>query len=217
MLVSETSRLFGLGADYRKQLCSSCFLGSVSGLIGYRYLKLSDDLQISSVQNGVIIPATFAVIDQFNTRNHFNGVNLGLTGVAPYGAWRFEWLAKVALGATTTDLNINGATTTTAGGVTATAAGGLLALSSNIGRYSDSRFSTVSEFSTRVAYQLSPQWKGYVGYDVMYWTGVVQARRRNRYCCQFQPDFRPLLLAGPPVPRFNLARQTFGRRELALG
>ena len=80
---SETSRLFGLGADYRKQLCSSCFLGSVSGLIGYRYLKLSDDLQISSVQNAVFIPATFAVIDQFNTRNHFNGVNLGLTGVAP--------------------------------------------------------------------------------------------------------------------------------------
>jgi hypothetical protein len=171
---SETSRLFGLGADYRKQLCSSCFLGSVSGLIGYRYLKLSDDLQISSVQNAVFIPATFAVIDQFNTRNHFNGVNLGLTGVAPYGAWRFEWLAKVALGATNTDLTINGATTTTVGGVSATAAGGLLALSSNIGRHSDSRFSTVSEFSTRVAYQVSPQWKGYVGYDVMYWTGVVR-------------------------------------------
>ena len=101
------------------------------------------------------------------------------------------------------------------GGVSATAAGGLLALSSNIGRHSDSRFSTVSEFSTRVAYQVSPQWKGYVGYDVMYWTGVV--RPGGAMNVVIPTCFRPVLLAGPPVRRFNLARQTFGRRELALG
>jgi len=129
---------------------------------------------------------------------------------------RFEWLAKVALGATTTDLNINGTTTTTAGGVTATAAGGLLALSSNIGRHSDSRFSTVSEFSTRVAYQLSPHWRGHVGYDVMYWTGVV--RPGGAIDTVVNPNLiPPVAPGGPPVRRFNLARQTFGRRESALG
>jgi len=95
-------------------------------------------------------------------------------------------------------------------------AGGLLALSSNIGRHSDSRFSTVSEFSTRVAYQLSPQWKGYVGYDVMYWTGVV--RPGGAIDTVVNPNLiPPVAPGGPPRPAVQFSSTDFWSQGVSIG
>jgi len=174
---SEKSRLLGVGAAYDRLVCTTCWGGPVIGILGYRYLKLSDDFLISSNTNSLIPPFVGAVSfsDQFNTRNHFHGVDLGLTGVVPYGAWRFDWMTKVALGVTSTDLNIDGATAfTPAGGATTVLTGGLLAQTTNIGQHSDSRFSTVSEINARLGYQFSRQWRAYAGYNLLYWTGVVR-------------------------------------------
>src|SRR5262249_55505933 len=40
--IDDTSRLFGAGAAYRTELCRACAFGSVSGVVGYRYLHLRD-------------------------------------------------------------------------------------------------------------------------------------------------------------------------------
>src|SRR5262245_31050548 len=45
--INDTSRLLGAGAAYRTEFCRSCAFGSVSGLIGYRYLHLRDSLVIA--------------------------------------------------------------------------------------------------------------------------------------------------------------------------
>lgn len=171
---NERSRLLGAGIAFRKELCGACAMGPVSGIVGYRYLRLRDDLAISSLQDTVNFPATFGVTDQFETHNDFHGLDLGVTGQIASGLWMFEWLAKVALGATLTDISVSGMTAITSGDATTTAAGGLLALPTNIGSFSDERFSVVPELSVRVVYQFTPQLRAFAGYDFSYWTGVVR-------------------------------------------
>ncbi len=175
---SETSRLFGAGALYRQSLGS--WAGeNVSGLIGYRYLHSSDKLNITSSATSlsIIFPpgTTFGVNDSFEASSDFHGLDLGLVGQFDRGPWTFEWRAKVALGINFNDAQINGSSTTTVGGITTTSVGGLLALSSNIGNYSQTRFAVVPDLELKVGYQISPQWRLTAGYQVLYWTNVQRA------------------------------------------
>src|SRR5262249_40244297 len=126
--VNDASRLLGAGAAYRTEFCRSCAFGSVSGLIGYRFLRLRDSLVFSStnVPIGVnFIPGTtIAVTDQFDTTNSFHGLDLGLTGDIANGPWKLTWLAKLAIGGTFTKVGINGATVATVPGVGVVAGSG---------------------------------------------------------------------------------------------
>jgi hypothetical protein len=171
---ADTSHLLGAGITFRKELCVACALGPISGIIGYRYLRLHDALQISENSVNLNNATTVAVTDQFDTRNDFHGLDLGVTGLIANGPWKFEWLAKVALGATFTNISVSGSTAATGGGVTTTSPGGLLALPTNIGSFSDERFSVVPEFNARLGYQITPQWRAFAGYNLIYWTGVVR-------------------------------------------
>src|SRR5262245_31861359 len=85
--------------------------------------------------------STLAIADHFKTSNQFHGADLGIMGLITHGPWTFDWRATVALGATFTDVSVDGFTTLTAGGTTTTSIGGLLALPTNIGARNDSRFS----------------------------------------------------------------------------
>jgi hypothetical protein len=53
--------------------------------------------------------------------------------------------------------------------------GGLLALSSNSGNLSQTRFSVVPELALKADYQVTPQWRIIAGYDLLYWTEVQRA------------------------------------------
>jgi hypothetical protein len=170
--VSETSRLLGVGALYRQDIGS---LGGsrISALIGYRYLHSSDKLAIASTTN--IGGDSFSASDQFNARSDFHGIDLGIAGEWARERWTLEWRGKVALGANLSSAQISGATTSTIAGVTTTTPGGLLALSSNIGNNSQTRFAAVPEVAVKVGYQVAPQWRLVAGYDLVYWTDVQRA------------------------------------------
>ena len=64
-------------------------------LVGYRYLRLSDDLRIDEFetfidpQGTVPVNSTLALSDHFSTRNEFQGADLGLASDWPAtaGAW----------------------------------------------------------------------------------------------------------------------------------
>jgi hypothetical protein len=180
---SETSRLYGAGALYRQEIgSSSTSWGTMrfSALAGYRFLHASDRLDISStsiaVAGGLIPPGTvFAPSDSFHASSNFHGLDLGVVGELSRGPWMLEWRAKVALGANLNEAQINGSTTITAGGVTTTSPGGLLALSSNIGSYSQTRFAAVPDFIVKAGYQFAPAWQLVAGYELLYWTGVQRA------------------------------------------
>lgn len=176
--ISETSRLQGAGGAYRHELCANCLIGPVTGFLGYRYLHLRDTLSITTstvgLPGGPVAGSTFGSAEQFSTSNDFHGLDLGLRGTANRGPWSLEWMTKIAVGATLTDLTIGGSTATTSGGVTTVTAGDLLAQPTNIGHFSRARFSAVPEASARLGYQITPVVQAFVGYDVMYWTGVVR-------------------------------------------
>ena len=204
--VNESSRLLGAGALYRQEIAT--WGGQrISALIGYRYLHSSDNLSIPVNVNflfgGV---GLFAVsdTDAFGASSNFHGVDLGLTGEWKAGPWTLEWRGKVALGANFNSANINGMTAITAGGVTTTSPGGLLALSSNSGNFSQTRFSVVPEISLKAGYQVAPHWRIVAGYDALYWSDVQRAGGL------IDPVINPNLIppaapGGPqrPMPVFN--------------
>jgi hypothetical protein len=170
---SETSRLLGAGALYRWDL--GTWSGQrVSALIGYRYLRSSDTLTISDTATFVGF-GTFSPSDNFKAASNFHGLDLGLTGDWRSGPWSLEWRGKVALGANLNSADISGSTISTVAGVTTTASGGFLALASNSGHFSQTKFAVVPELSLKAGYQVAPGWRLIVGYDVMYWTGVQRA------------------------------------------
>jgi hypothetical protein len=205
--ISETSRLFGANALYRQQI-GSWGAERLSALIGYRYLHSSDDLGISTsstvtVINGPIPAGTvLGVNDSFKTSSNFHGVDLGLIGEFTQGPWMLEWRAKVALGANFNNAEINGATAINTGGVVTTLPGGLLALSSNSGNFSETRFAVVPELTLKAGYQFAPGWQVIGGYDLLYWTGVQRAG--NSIDTTINPNLVPPGTgSGPQRPQFQ--------------
>jgi putative beta barrel porin BBP7 len=199
--VNETSRLLGAGALYRQEV-GTWGKERISALIGYRYLRSSDKLSIPVAVNFGFGPVTDT--DAFNATSNFHGVDIGLAGEWKRGPWTLEWRGKVALGANFNSAQISGSTTADFGGGTTTVPGGLLALSSNIGNYSQTRFSAVPELALKAGYQVAPQWRLVAGYDVLYWTGVQ--RSGGLIDSTINPNLIPLPVGGGPQrpqPVFN--------------
>ena len=170
---SETSRLLGAGALYRQEF--GAWSGQrISALIGYRYLRASDTLWITDTASSIAF-GTFTPSDNFKAASNFHGVDLGLAGDWRNGPWSLEWRGKVALGANLNTADVSGSTISTVAGVTTTAPGGFLALASNSGHVSQTKFAAVPELSLKAGYQIAPAWRLTVGYDVLYWTGAQRA------------------------------------------
>jgi hypothetical protein len=171
--VNETSRLLGAGALYRQEI--GTWSGQrISALIGYRYLRSSDKLSIPVALNFFGV-GLLSDTDAFNATSNFHGVDLGLAGEWKRGPWTLEWRGTVALGANFNSAAINGTTTADFGAGTVTVPGGLLALSSNSGNFSQTRFAAVPELALKAGYQVAPRWQIVAGYDIMYWTDVQRA------------------------------------------
>ena len=209
LVVNDSSRLLGAGAAYRTEFCRSCAFGSVSGLIGYRYLHLRDSLVIAGtstpIGGGVFAPGTtVGVTDQFDTTNAFHGFDLGLTGDLANGPWKLTWLAKLAIGGTFSKVAINGGTVVTAPGTAAvTNLGGLYALPTNIGSFDNSRFAVAPELAANVSYQISGNLRAFAGYSVTWWTGLV--RPGGAIDTAVNPtQLPPGTLAGPARPQAQL-------------
>jgi len=203
--VSEISRLYGAGALYRRDIGSYATPWGAerfSVLVGYRFLHASDRLEIASTSTalagGGIPPGTVvAASDSFHARSNFHGVDLGVADGFSRGPWMLEWRAKVALGANFSEAQINGATSITAGGVTTASPGGLLALSSNIGSYTPTRFAAVPDFAVKAGYQFAPGWQIVASYEVLYWTGVQRAG--GLIDTTVNPNLLPPFLGGGPL------------------
>ncbi len=199
---SETSRLLGAGALYRQDIGN--WAGQrISALIGYRYLHSSDGLSIPFATNAPGL-ASLSGFDAFNAASNFHGVDLGLDGEWKRGAWILEWRGKVALGANINNAGINGMSSLTAFGATTTAPGGFLALPSNIGNFSQTRFAAVPEIALNAGYQIAPRWQLFAGYDLLYWTDVQ--RTGGLIDVTVNPNLVPLPTGGGPLrpaPMFN--------------
>ena len=163
-------------------------------LMGYRYYSLDEGLTITTEELtsiDAINPGTFDIRDTFETRNSFNGGEIGMTWEGTHNRWTLELLMNVAIGATTQEVSISGETTLAPLVAPAeTYEGGLLAQRSNIGNYDRSVFTMIPQLNTNLGYYLTPRLRALVGYSLVYWGSVVRPGD------QIDLDVNPALL--PP-------------------
>ncbi|HZY83257.1 MAG TPA: BBP7 family outer membrane beta-barrel protein [Gemmataceae bacterium] len=219
--VSASSRFGGgdlnvLGNLYRGNGWTVNLLG------GYRYLQLDESLTVAADSNlfttttysdnmgNVLATAppgsAVSVIDQFRTRNQFNGGQVGAQFQYLWGRLSLGGAAKLAVGDTHEVVTVNGSTTVfpiNAAPVPLT--GGNYA-TLQIGRYGKDRFALAPEGQLNVGYQLTPCLRAQVGYDFLYLSNV--ARPGNQIDNTYDGVTHPL------VP---LASSSFWAQGLTLG
>lgn len=182
--------------------CPEHFCSRTEVAFGYRYLQLEEGLRVTenSIAAGSLAPATgtFDIYDSFRTRNQFNGFDFGYITRRTRGFWSLETGIRLAVGITHQTVNISGQSTNvnTTGGVpstTTTYTGGMLALSSNIGSYTQDEFAVVPELDLKIGYQMTEQFKLTLGYTGIYWSNVVRPGD------QIDLDINKFLIAPPTV------------------
>jgi hypothetical protein len=189
--ITSTNNFYGAHVDWRRRLwcpnpCQTKCGGAwrIDGQIGFRYLNLDEDLNISenpqllvTVVNeaGQLLPAGLQQnsFEYFRVNNDFYGAMLGLTTEWSRGRWSLGLNTRVSLGTTHRQLEIDGGQTITVPGAqTGQFVGGLLARQSNIGTYTDNTFTVVPEVNFNVGYQFTNHFKMFLGYNFIYWPNV---------------------------------------------
>jgi hypothetical protein len=212
------SNLLGTDVYFRQALCCDC-CRRLDLLAGYRYLRLSEGLQISETETGTnptspLFGIPIVLSDGFNTRNNFNGGEIGLIGECMRNDWFVRLIAKVALGATDHNVNINGSTTIFNMPL---GPGGFLAVPSNSGSHHSSAFSVVPEVGIDFGYAITPHMRVFTGYSFLYWTRV--ARPGDQIDLAVNTTQPPLgnALVGPARPAFALQSSGFWAQGINFG
>jgi hypothetical protein len=189
-------------------------------LAGFRYLEVEEGLFLDDVAlffaptdifRIASFPAfsTFPAFNEFGTNNQFYGGQLGAQAEYRCGRWQVEGQVKVALGGVREVLRINGGTGAIPPGSQASVLkvpGDSFALSSNIGRHSQSEFAVLPEVRLNIGIWLTAYLHAFIGYNFLYLSEVLRPgetidRRWNRTLI---PTFG-LAPTGPalPVPLFR--------------
>ena len=212
--------------------CNPCDPCSVGGyrfdvLVGYRYMRLDDDLSIreqlvSPSDPSALLPRFdqvqfFDIRDQFSTTNDFHGADIGFAWEGYRGPWSLELLGKVGIGTTSQQVAIRGSTARTTNGNTFTDEGGLLALGSNSGTFSRDEFTILPEVGATLGYAISPRTRFLVGYTFLYWSDVVRAGEQidTTINTDLLPDVQET--DGPQRPGFDFVDTGFWAQGLSLG
>jgi hypothetical protein len=180
LTINSPTELWGLEANLRCLLCCGCNY-RITALAGFRNLNLNESLTITeNVQGLGTAPPPFTsegitVFDRFATQNHFYGGQIGADARWYWGRLSIDVRGKIALGGTTQQLDINGGQQfVSPQGVVQNFTGGLLALPSNIGRFTHNAFSVVPEVGVNLGYQITPNLRGFVAYNFLYWNNVIR-------------------------------------------
>lgn len=178
--ITTESRLCGAGVFARKTLCLKDYC-CIDALIGYRYLKLEEQLVIAEELNATDVtpgappPGTqFVLLDAYKTRTQFHGADFGLVAHADFGRFFADVLGKVALGYNVREANVGGASRITVPGIgTENFQGGLYTIGAAT-RKSDQIFAVVPELRLNIGCRLCECVHVFAGYSVMCWSNVIR-------------------------------------------
>lgn len=218
--VAATSELVGAGFHLRNLRncaegcnrwlfdgCPQDYCSRTEAMIGYRYLELEESVLITEdlVSTDSSSPGTFDIFDRFETRNQFNGFDIGWIYRQTRGFWTFDTLLRLAVGNSRQTVRISGQTTVNDPNEppAETLPGGLLAQTSNIGTYRQNEFAVVPEFNMNVGYQLTDHLRLSLGYSFIYWSNVVRPGEH------ISRDVNPNLLPPPADPFSGALRPEF--------
>jgi hypothetical protein len=223
--ISTYSQLWGIEGNFRhKWRCGPNYW--VDFLWGYRHLNLSEgvditeDLSIPLVGGGAL-----RIVEQesFNTRNLFNGMQVGLQGERRlWNRAYLGWSTKLAMGVTHQIINIDGSTTFFAPAPfgTITQPGALLATPTNMGKFTSNRFGVVPELGVKLGYDITDNLRVFAGYDFLFWSNVV--RPGEQIDTNVSPSFRPTILGpgaggGPRVPAVLFNTNSYWAQGVSFG
>ncbi len=190
---------------------------------GYRYQQLNDHLGIddtlsfSGSQAALPAGSTLTQSDVFDTQNVFQGGEVGLTTFVQLENFSINTSLKAAVGETFSQVSILGATTTNIPGTgISNQVGGFLALPSNMGVFDSQRLSIVPELALTLGWDFTPQLRGTVGYDLLYWPGV--ARPGDQIDLNLDPrQFPPPTVSTATRPQFVLHTSDYWAQGFNLG
>jgi hypothetical protein len=175
-------------------------------LIGYRHYSMGDNLSIGEDIFDTQVNSRFQITDIFDTRNEFNGTEIGLNTELRRGRWSLGLLAKMAMGNNHETAIINGTTTINNGQTTITYPEGIYAGPSNSGVYTHDQFVVIPQFGAEMGCQLTCRLRAFVGYNLIYWAPVMRAG--DQIDLNIDPrNFAPPVAGALPFPQY-LARQT---------
>ncbi|MCA9138771.1 MAG: BBP7 family outer membrane beta-barrel protein [Planctomycetales bacterium] len=192
--------------------------------LGYRFMELSEGVRITEElqNNGTTNIGQFSIADQFDTRNQFNGVDLGWSHRLTRGYWTLETLVRLGVGNTRQSITIAGQTTIVdrndpSNVSTETFDAGLLALSTNSGKFQQNQFSVLPELDLTLGYQLTDHFKATIGYTGIYWSNVI--RPGQHIPTDINPDFLPpaITSTGDPRPLFAFDTTDYWVHGLTYG
>jgi len=230
---TATSKLDGAAVRFRRLLCcsSGCAFSPIAcgpvpsqsridATLGWKYLQLNESLGIQEDLTSLSInnPGSFILNDNFQTRNQFNGVELGVQWMGRRGYWSLDMLMRMGLGNTLQQVTVDGSTQTTQTGASTTANGGLLAQRTNSGTFVRNQFGVVPELGATLGYQMTKRIRLTAGYSFIYWSNVVRPGD------QIDTTVNPNLL--PPEnptqtaflnPRFTFQDSDYWVQGLSLG
>lgn len=220
LAVSTTSRLWGAEANAVVRVCDAGDL-RLDVLSGFRYADLDENLNLQ-FQRGAIgdsvvffrgnpfpAPASVSSADNFHVRNQFYGGQVGLRGEYQFGKLFVGGTGKLALGSTHESQNVFGTSTLLpAVGPAVTVPGGQFAGLSNLGRSEHNEFAVIPEVSLKAGYQVTGWLRGFVGYDVFYWSRVIRPGNQvdlvvDTRADQVDPAFVPGSKAVFPQPQLR--------------
>ena len=201
------------------------------GLVGFRYLRLAERLQINESHSGLNgVPILFngnglnydslAVLDSFATTNNFFGTQFGGRLTWESDLVSLAAFAKLGLGATMEHVSINGSTTfMSAVNPTTTVNGGVLALPSNIGDHNRTVFGVLPEMGVNVGINLSEHVRLNMGYSTLLWR---VARPGLQYDHNVNTSYAPSsqnygITGGPAAPTFRSNDELFWSHNLTIG
>ncbi len=219
--VDNHNSLNGGGISLRQNVC--CWSGCCDGqsdpcdcnyfcnvdccrvdlLYGYRGYRFNDSVgireHVTSIDQttGTAVGTTFDVNDNFHTQNNFNGGELGIILDRYKGRWIYEGAARFAVGNMQQVVTINGSTAVSfPGQPTVVNQGGILALSSNIGNYTQNSLRVIPMLSGRLGYRVTPRLSFLVGYTVIFFGQV--ARAGDQIDTTVNPNLIPPVTGGGP-------------------
>lgn len=220
--VESTSDFDSLEILFRRAVTQRCNY-RVDFLLGYRYGRLNDRLVIDDYSKviGAGGPAPVNTIfdgyDSFETLNKFSGAELGMTLNRRHGRWSYELLLKLALGRTSSRIDINGSTTiTNPQGVSTVHEGDILALPSNMGVYESKEFAVMPEVGLNLMYNITPRIAFTAGYNLIFMSHVARPGDQIDMLVN-SSQFPPAAFSGVSAPEFRLRTTDFWAHGLNLG
>jgi hypothetical protein len=220
--VDLSSNLLGAEANGRTRLISGPG-GHVDVFTGFRYLRLSEALDLLGTESSVNnqgFDFSVGTLSTFSARNNFYGWQFGTEGELTCGRWFVDLRGKLGLGENHQSVTIDGTTAGTFQGQSQSASVGPFAFPSNLGHYTRDTLSFVPEAGLDVGFQLTPHLRAKAGYTFILWTDVVRPGD------QIDPTMNNALVPrpfgpgnpiGPARPSFSFKDTDFWAQGVSVG